>query len=310
MTMSFRLLLGLFLAVVLAISITWWDRRAFGPRARQKGPDYTSGLSSLLLIYWVLLLLGTIVLNRGGRLTDTFFSLCFILFWQLSLYNLLLLALLPLLRRWFKPQTCALLWLLPIYLYVLQYDAMAPSHPRLIHILRRDCLSKFCFAVCTALCWFNPLMWLAMSRSAQDMELSCDEVVLSDATPATRRTYAGLLLDTAGDPRGFTTCLSASASALRYRLKRIVKPARRLAGGLLAGAAAFGLVMTSGFLSLAYETVPGTGLLFPSGCHEDYSLRSVSLSTTSSSDAEWNCADPDALLDYLAGLGTLQDTSQ
>ena len=42
------------------------------------------------------------------------------------------LALMPLLRRWFKPQTCALLWLLPVCLYVLQYDAMAPSRPRLV----------------------------------------------------------------------------------------------------------------------------------------------------------------------------------
>lgn len=173
----------------------------------------------------------------------------------------------------------------------------------LIHILRRDSLSKFFLALCTALCRFNPLMWIAINRSAQDMELSCDEAVLSDADPAARRTYAGLLLDTAGDSRGFTTCLSTSASALRYRLKRIVRPARQLTGGLLAGAAAFGLVMTCGYVSLAYETASGTQLLFPNDPPASCTLLSVRLAAgTDSTDQPRRCANPDALLDYLAGL--------
>ena len=67
-------------------------------------------------------------------------------------------------------------------------------------------------------------MWMAMERSAQDMELSCDETVLLEADDVTRRRYAGLLLATAGDSRGFTTCLSASASALRYRLRNVSIP--------------------------------------------------------------------------------------
>ena len=46
------------------------------------------------------------------------------------------------------------------------------------------------------------------------------ETVLLDADSSVKRQYAGLLLKTAGDERGFTTCLSASAGALRYRLKR------------------------------------------------------------------------------------------
>lgn len=169
----------------------------------------------------------------------------------------------------------------------------------LTHILRRDSISKFCLTFCTALCWFNPLMWLAMGRSAQDMELSCDEAVLSEATPATRRAYAGLLLDTAGDARGFTSCLSASASALRYRLKRVVRPARRLAGSLLTGFLLFGLLLAYGSVSLAYETRSCTDLLF-AGQPEACTLRSASLST----DGEDARALPrdDAVLDYLAGL--------
>ena len=81
----------------------------------------------------------------------------------------------------------------------------------LIHIGREDSWSKFFMIFCAAMCWFNPLMWIAMRKSADDMELSCDETVLLNADEATRKQYALLLLDTAGDERGFTTCLSATA---------------------------------------------------------------------------------------------------
>lgn len=145
----------------------------------------------------------------------------------------------------------------------------------LVHISREDSAAKFFLAFCTAMCWFNPLMWMAMERSAQDMELSCDETVLLEADDVTRRRYAGLLLATAGDSRGFTTCLSASASALRYRLRNVVHPLRRTSGALVAGAVMFALIMTCGYTSLAYDPTAGAEVLFPVGQMEDYELRSV-----------------------------------
>ena len=44
--------------------------------------------------------------------------------------------------------------------------------------------------------------------------------------------YSELILSTAGDERGFTTCLSASAKSLRYRLSRVMRPQKRLPGFL------------------------------------------------------------------------------
>ena len=107
----------------------------------------------------------------------------------------------------------------------------------LVHIGREDAWNKFFVAFCIAMCWFNPLMWMAMGRSSEDLELSCDETVLSGLEEGERRRYADLILRTAGDGRGFTTCLSASASALRYRLKSIVTPGKKASGALLVGAA-------------------------------------------------------------------------
>ncbi len=109
----------------------------------------------------------------------------------------------------------------------------------LIHISRDDSGSKLYMAVCTALCWLNPLAWKAMERSAEDMELSCDETVLLGADEKTRQQYGTLILETAGDQRGFTTCLSATGRSLRYRLKHIVKERPIRSGILVTGVVMF-----------------------------------------------------------------------
>ena len=81
-----------------------------------------------------------------------------------------------------------------------------------------------------ALGWFHPLVWLAVKKAEEDLELSCDEIVLKDADPSTRKKYAELLLSIAGDGRGYTTCLSASAKTLCYRLKSTVSAREKRLG--------------------------------------------------------------------------------
>ena len=122
----------------------------------------------------------------------------------------------------------------------------------LIHIKRMDAWTKFFIAVCSAVCWINPCVWLAMRRVSEDIELGCDQQVLSDADEDARRIYAELILSSAGDGRGFTTNLSSTARSLKYRLKHIVNPKKRLAGGVTAGLIVALLVVTSGQLSFAY----------------------------------------------------------
>ena len=90
------------------------------------------------------------------------------------------------------------------------------------HLQRGDVSNKVFFAFCQALCWFNPLIWIATRKASDDLELSCDEIVLEYTDDDMRRQYAELLLNTAGQSRGFTTCLSAAAQTMRYRLKNIV----------------------------------------------------------------------------------------
>ena len=111
------------------------------------------------------------------------------------------------------------------------------------HILRADARTKMFVGFCAAICWFNPLSWIARRKVSEDLELSCDEAVLGCADEKLRRQYAELLLKNAGSARGYTTCLSASANSLRYRLRNIVKPARRCSGSVIVGVAVFALMM-------------------------------------------------------------------
>ena len=132
----------------------------------------------------------------------------------------------------------------------------------LIHISREDGWTKFFLVFCTAMCWFNPLMWYAMKKSAEDIELTCDEFVLEDMTEESRLKYASLILETTGDQRGFTTCLSASAKTLKYRLKSITKPKKTYSGAVTVGIMTFLLFISCGYVALAYGTYSGADLIY------------------------------------------------
>ena len=180
----------------------------------------------------------------------------------------------------------------------------------LVHILRCDGQTKLFLTFCTAMCWFNPLMWLAMARAAEDLELSCDELVLEYANAAEKRRYADLVLRCAGEPRGFTSCLSATAKSLRYRLKQIVSPGRRLVGGVTVGAVFFLLLVTSGMVAFAWGSGTVQDAAFDGNAANAYSFDNVSRGVCREyggiSSRSYTCTEPDALLDYVFSLPVIR----
>jgi len=176
----------------------------------------------------------------------------------------------------------------------------------IVHIGREDSWSKFFLAFCTAMCWFNPLMWIAMGKSAEDMELSCDETVLLDSDAHTRKQYAGLVLSTAGEGAGFTTCLSAAASTLRYRLKHIVAPRKLKTGALTVGIVFFVLLMTCGYATFGYDERPGSETVFLSQSLDLYELESIYDPNDPDFPlgVDYDCFRPQELNEYLASLRT------
>ena len=172
----------------------------------------------------------------------------------------------------------------------------------IIHIARGDSWSKFFLVFCTAMCWFNPLMWIAMRKSAEDLELSCDETVLLNADMDTRQKYALLLLNTAGDERGYTTCLSASARSMRYRLKNIISPVKRRSGAIVAGIAFFVLSMTSGYVALAYGGRNGAEVIYHSQDYAQCSIRHFLTMSDRETHTNYIVKDEEAFHHYLASL--------
>jgi len=171
----------------------------------------------------------------------------------------------------------------------------------LVHIGREDAWSKFFLMFCTAMCWFNPLMWMAMGKSAEDIELSCDETVLLGADEDTRRRYAQLLLDTAGDERGFTTCLSASARAMRHRLKSVTKPGKRRGGAIAVGLVFFLLCITCGYTALAYDSATGAERIWSNGDPGQYSLGTI-YQQEDTYATTYEVVDEQAFFQYLSEL--------
>lgn len=171
----------------------------------------------------------------------------------------------------------------------------------IVHIGRDDASTKFFMAFCSAICWFNPLMWVAAKSSATDMELSCDETVLLEADEKTKENYARLVLETAGDDRGFSTCLSASANSLRYRLKNIVQPRKRHLGALFAGIVFFLLIMTCGHVAFAYSVGTGNELVFNNNQSDEYNIDFINKGNAQQLEY-YDCLDADKLFKYLSEL--------
>ena len=198
----------------------------------------------------------------------------------------------------FDRTTCVVL---PARSYTPQELSLVLRH-EIIHICRGDPSSKFFMAFCTAMCWFNPLMWVAMRKSADDFELSCDETVLLDEPQPVRREYAELLLNTAGDERGFTTCLSATASALRYRLKNVMTPGKKRTGAILVGLTFAVLALCTGHMALAYDAQPGAARIFDNQPLEAFHLQYLDPWDAPRGANDYACVNEGAFKTYLASL--------
>lgn len=173
------------------------------------------------------------------------------------------------------------------------------------HIQRNDTNTRLFFAFLCAFFWFHPLVWLTARESAKDMELSCDEIVLEDADDDTRKRYASLLLHTAARPRGFTTCLSADARALRYRLKNVMHERKCTPGTRLLMALLFVCIMCHGTLAFSdsrftLDTLFADGRAMNHVLYEVYDRGTGSYQ--SKNEAELKNGSLEPLLAYLSSL--------
>ena len=91
------------------------------------------------------------------------------------------------------------------------------------HIRRRDYLIKgIAYGIAVAY-WFHPLVWAAYYFMCQDMEMSCDEKVISSHGNGIKQNYGRLLLSFATEKRRLAGPLNFGESNAGKRIKNVLK---------------------------------------------------------------------------------------
>ena len=105
---------------------------------------------------------------------------------------------------------------LPLGLTV-EEKAQIIAHEK-VHLKRQDPLIKMVGYLMVILHWFNPILWLSYTLMIKDMELSCDERTLQEASKEEKSAYAKALLKISQDA---PKTLAATAYSLGDVGKRI-----------------------------------------------------------------------------------------
>lgn len=97
------------------------------------------------------------------------------------------------------------------------------AHER-CHRKRGDGLWKMLAFAVASVHWFNPFVWLAWVLFCRDVEISCDEMVLSRAKGNIRKPYANSLLKYAARQNGYLmTPLTFGEPSVRSRIRNVLR---------------------------------------------------------------------------------------
>lgn len=103
-----------------------------------------------------------------------------------------------------------------------------------IHIKRGDAVWRLLSYLTLLLHWFNPLVWAAFTLSGRDMELSCDEAVISRLGSKVKQEYSASLLNISSGRqivKGIPLAFGESDTGSRIKnVLRYKKPVALLAG--------------------------------------------------------------------------------
>lgn len=108
------------------------------------------------------------------------------------------------------------------------------------HIRRRDHIVKLLCIPILAMHWFNPLVWIGISRMNKDMELSCDEAALTTLGSESKKDYATALLNMAMRQNRISLCgaLCFGEKNIKSRIKGVLSMKKPKIIAIVAAAAA------------------------------------------------------------------------
>ena len=88
------------------------------------------------------------------------------------------------------------------------------------HIKRMDHIVKALYFLALSIHWFNPIVWISFSLMTKDMEMSCDEMVLSRWGRDIRADYSTCLLNMSTNHR-FASPLAFGENNTKSRIKNV-----------------------------------------------------------------------------------------
>ncbi|MFF2093016.1 M56 family metallopeptidase [Paenibacillus sp. NPDC058174] len=138
--------------------------------------------------------------------------------------------------------------------YVLQHEEY--------HLTRKDHLIKPVMFLILAIHWFNPLVWVAFVLMSKDMEMSCDEKVLSKIGADHRKAYCTSLLAFAANRR-FPSGVAFGEANVRERVVHILnfKEPKRWAA-VLSSAACIAIIAACSANPIATKEPEGSEGLY------------------------------------------------
>ena len=101
-------------------------------------------------------------------------------------------------------------------------ENIAVSHER-HHLHRKDHLVKLFSYLLLCLHWFNPLCWIAYFEMGKDMEMSCDEYVLSHYREITKDYGTALLSFSTGHRFSLASPLAFGESSIKERILNVMR---------------------------------------------------------------------------------------
>lgn len=99
-----------------------------------------------------------------------------------------------------------------------------------VHIRHKDTWYKLFLFLCNAICWYNPLAYLIRGISGRDIEIDCDEAVVSGRGKEERAAYGQFLIDSLEKMQTreyvYSVFFSAGKSVMKARIAAIMEEKR------------------------------------------------------------------------------------
>lgn len=126
------------------------------------------------------------------------------------------------------------------------------------HIRHFDMYTRFLGILACCLHWWNPLVWYAVAKLNEDMEMFCDEDAVAGVSYAERKAYANTLLSFSARQSRLSVVLTFGASHTEKRVKNVLEKKRGSAQ--LTVLVLFTIMICAfGFLTIPDGTVSGGG---------------------------------------------------